>query len=1740
MVVIGLAVVLVLGAAFAVLRIKFEGEDLGDNIASLLNKRMRGRIEIGSIEWDTSSLKQVVTGGWVPLTMRDVRVWDDCALSASVTGDDRMALLQGDPNEDCTPDDRPDPDPASKRKPRKLLLRTDLITGEVDIHALMFGNHDFVFRNVWVHGGEALLEETLEPYPLHAYDRTIVSIVTAFYPRQKAGFRAGIYADAPPPTFDIRDIHVENLNLTVHMNPYTPASADKESATVGANEQRIAYVTTARLEDVDVDVQPDANGQLKNDSYLYMDPSDPLVAKFYVRLNVAASRGRVRVFDEGPRGSFRLPYTGTSPVSEVYPPQGRASEYEVELRDIKLNRLAQLPTEWARKDYVANTLELDLEARTLPCKTPDDMAPDPKLGAAIHLTGELHNYWDRPYDGSWNLKLDAKNLGPTIRSCIKSTIGGDNLEGTISLTGPFVASPAIGLDLKNLDFDIPLRANEEPLRLTLTEVHGKIDLVNEQGYIDQTKALIRGGKEPGEVTLAATFGLKPYNAHANIDIVKPIDVGRFLPPKVATSVGRFLHGRLRANGDAEVGFALDDFDLSLSKTASVLAKDRAFRVYKGRLFTDDDFDSIQIQKVMVEAGRSRAEFDGYVDVAKNDMKIRIEGNFPDLDEWMRKFELPALFKSAGGGVIIIQGPLNKPKINVMAELGGVPCIDRLRITSSTVEGDNLDARFTTAGLGGQVTGTLRMRLGKNGSNPYIERLHLDGKRIDAAKLCGLGGIVKGTLDTVEADLVGAYVDKTKTPVEWITDARVYAKAERLTVLEDRYDTVNICLNRPDDNVCRPRKAYLDADDLSQCATAKRGGFCAVASATRVGGGVVDATVAHLPATRSGRTVIPAKLGGTIALSDLPLQVLEPFIGKQMLGGIASATLHLQGSPKAPQADGRLTLLRSWALGTFVGDSQISVRPTTVPAKNGVMAGIAFSGQMLAGRLQISGTVGSQAPYPVELALTARRVELDVLLDLTKRLGLPEPLQLWASGSITVKTELEPVVPIEPEAWVELTELRATYTHRAADGRLQQLLLEGLCRTDSNGQCLPEKTAAAPLKLSLRMTPTTIELACKDPAAPGGSVLCGAKLDTPAGPIQIAGRATPQLVDLRANGTLSLPLLEPLVDTMFSRLDGQAELTAQVGGTFEKPTYEAALRLVNVVAQPIGGDTVLEAPTGLVKLANGSLGFNNVRVQVRDQHRDEAGELHVKGNITLDGLTPVGWGLLIGGDGVVAGRVAGKMLLVAAPKAVSQASGLARIEGDIQLSGKGPRPTVSGTIVFDPPPLCPDGTRRAADNPDGRLIVDGQECRLATDPVRSLALIPRGVRRELAFTRGSIDIETESSGDHRTYKLAISDVHGTIDGEGTLDRINGNVELRDGVLTKLDVSLAANDIPFRVPGTLDLVLSARGVRISKGSEHATLEVRGNISIIDGKYVRNFALTDQIVSIGNTSPPTKPFWEEYPTIGNANLMLTLDVRRFAVDNNIANIDLVGPLIEITNTPRDPRLSGSIRVQRGTFRIPGTRARFTRTAGSIDFAENQKAGDPVLDITSDAPDFRDLSGQDHVITLAITGSLEKLQWDLRTSTGYNKSQTLSLLVLGRNAEQLRRSLGDQSLGADPTRVDPSTNPSQGFADQIVKDLAGDWVSGLLGDSLSRLTGLDVLRIEIGFGSIGFHVEKKVADNVNLLGQTEQTIRGSTINVRGEIKTPYPVSGQAGYLNKNFNDPAEQDIEDWSAKLVYRVFIR
>jgi len=112
-----------------------------------------------------------------------------------------------------------------------------------------------------------------------------------------------------------------------------------------------------------------------------------------------------------------------------------------------------------------------------------------------------------------------------------------------------------------------------------------------------------------------------------------------------------------------------------------------------------------------------------------------------------------------------------------------------------------------------------------------------------------------------------------------------------------------------------------------------------------------------------------------------------------------------------------------------------------------------------------------------------------------------------------------------------------------------------------------------------------------------------------------------------------------------------------------------------------------------------------------------------------------------------------------------------------------------------------------------------------------------------------------------------------------------------------------------------------------------------------------------------PPTKPFWEEYPTLGSAQLSLTLFVQLFAVRNNHRErIEFRSDAIPITGSPRDPQLSGpDFRVTHGEFPpSPATaRPRFhPPPAARSTSRRTSRRVTPRLHVTSDA-DYRDLFG-------------------------------------------------------------------------------------------------------------------------------------------------------------------------------------
>ncbi|MBP6628181.1 MAG: translocation/assembly module TamB domain-containing protein [Kofleriaceae bacterium] len=1732
---IGLGLVLLAALAVVVLRLLFAGPALASEVADMLNDKMRGRIQIGSIDWSLRDLPTIARGGWVPIELRNVTVWD--AHPERQIGDQMVVDLAA---------------------PRAKLLEVPRITAEIDAHALLFGNHDLVFRTVTVHGGWVRLVETLEPYPLHDWDKVIVSLVSAFYPRMKPGFRAGIFASAPPPIFELRDINLRDVDLEGYFTPYGTPEAP-------------AFMSTLAVEDVNAD-----------GVYFYADGRDPVVARLYFSL--APDPGRpVR----GGKTILKIGNRGGSARDD-----GSGSyDYRIDFKALVIDRLAQLPRGWPDA-AVANTLELDARLEST-------------VGGRIRLRGQLIDYWDRPYDGRWDLELTADNMGPTLNTAIDSTMSGDDVRARLTMAGPFIATPKVGFELWGLHVKTPLREATEPLHLILDELHGSIDTINDQGFLEKTVARVDAGQvarglEPGELELAASFGISPYHVNADLSVKKPIDLGRWLPPVVAGALGQHVMGHLRGHGDLADGFAITELDIALGRRP----RERTTRVHGGSITTQSSLDKIQIDNVLVEAGATKLKLLGGVTTSEETLGLLVTGTSQDLGQWLRRLELPTFATRVDGLRVDLDGPWTNLRVKegsgrlagtqagtidadfryedcvlyvdsaVTHDLGGtlrtsgfqvrMPCATPAKKPKRADAGAVDGAGARTGGLdpgpaapGGAVPVGASVAV----AAPYFAMVPLllpvvpvtpasvapapappasvapasvapaspappasvaapdagaaPGPAALAAALVpwfaagspqavGLSGTVSGEdLDAAKVlkalqqppyargkikrlDLrINGSLSGHKDPFDQLRLLKGYLVSDKLQIEGEDFRDLAACINYKDDELCRRPGVVVRAEDVRACDDAKLAkGSCVVGRAVHATGGAIDLTLSTPP--RRGKDD-PA-LTGTVALSAVPIEALARSLGLApgTVDGVLSTVLHISGSRTKPTLDGRLTIERLTVLRQLLGTLELSIRPGTGAQRDRLV----LRGSTLHDRLELEATIGTSAPYPVDLRLRGRLLELDPLIDLSALLGVDVPVRAWASGTVEVHAELGSDRP--PVAWVTLDDLTAIVDRVDDDGAPQPLRVVAL----------PATGRAA---VSLRVTPTSVELVC--PGDGGGTTPCPIRLATPLGVIEVSGTASAGKLALAAQGVLDLSLIKPLLRGQFDDLSGAAELSAQLTGTALTPQVSAELGLRDVRLRPSGQETVIRVPTGQIKLGQNSLGFSDVRIRVDDTYLDERAELVVRGGIGLVGLTPATWGLII------EGQIAGKMLLALAPSEFSQASGVAEIEDNLTLSGRGARPEVFGTLRFS--------------------------------PVQPLAFVPRKWPRELAFRGGAVTLSDAGTAANRRYQVDIDDVTVAIDGEGSLRRLRGAVELGDGfALAGADLRFDAAAIPFRVPRQLDLVLSATGMRVVKAPTSTAWRLSGGLELVSGRYFRAFDVGELLRPAAASGGSGKPFWEEYPTLAATDLDLVVDVRQFAATNNVFNIDTRGK-VRVTGSPRDPRIDGEIRVTRGSFKLPFSPVRFTRTSGTATFSDQRRfpADTPTLAVRSEA-DYRDRTGQAHLVTVEVTGSIDNLRWDMFTSTGLDKAQTLALLV-GQTPDQLRGASADTSL-VNPTEIDPQLQ-STSLTDQVLKDFVADQTAALFGKQLTELSSLDVVKPYLTTDGFGVHLEERVFENFDLIGDWEQAGgRGTTFNVRGDFPLPYrflrngePLALQGSYLGKNFSDPAEQDISDLQVKLVYRFFI-
>ena len=429
---------------------------------------------------------------------------------------------------------------------------------------------------------------------------------------------------------------------------------------------------------------------------------------------------------------------------------------------------------------------------------------------------------------------------------------------------------------------------------------------------------------------------------------------------------------------------------------------------------------------------------------------------------------------------------------------------------------------------------------------------------------------------------------------------------------------------------------------------------------------------------------------------------------------------------------------------------------------------------------------------------------------------------------------------------------------------------------------------------------------------------------------------------------------------------------------------------------------------------------------------------------------------------------------------------------------------------------------------GAVVAPDIDGNVDFDPRTPLSLTPRAARRELCFTGGTVRFTDQD--------IELEDIQATIDGEGTLTAMNGNISLEEWQPVDVDVTLFARDLQFRIPKELELSVHLNNFRVVGGIEG--LDIGGQVEVADGRYVLKFDPVLDALRPNRSTDTESSIFENIPLLGNAKLEIGLVTRAFFVDNNIAKLELNGEL-DIRGTPLKPDIDGLIHVVQGSFKFQGIRARFERTTGSVRFSRGLEfpVQSPYLSIASES-DYRGTDGQDHLVKLAILGPISKLDVDLSTAAGLNKIQTLQLILSGRTPEAVREALlGDEAVSSRGADFDnQSTVQSNNLINQFTKDIASDVFALIIEDRLRAATKLDVARLQVGTASIGFRGEKLLTQSLKFIGEIERSLNGWNWNVQGQYRFTDKAGIEAGYLRKYFDDEADEDDEQFRIRGTYR----
>ena len=375
--------------------------------------------------------------------------------------------------------------------------------------------------------------------------------------------------------------------------------------------------------------------------------------------------------------------------------------------------------------------------------------------------------------------------------------------------------------------------------------------------------------------------------------------------------------------------------------------------------------------------------------------------------------------------------------------------------------------------------------------------------------------------------------------------------------------------------------------------------------------------------------------------------------------------------------------------------------------------------------------------------------------------------------------------------------------------------------------------------------------------------------------------------------------------------------------------------------------------------------------------------------------------------------------------------------------------------------------------EGKATVDLKLRGLASDPLlfgniqfHQALFSPRFTRLRMENITGSLHFEGKS--------IQMKDIHATVeDGHFSL---KGNAMHHNATLESANLSFSCESLTFRPQG-LDLRLTLDADVTLQGRFPSPF-LKGNVTVIDGRYSKNFRLIDSIQ--GREEDESA----EEETMSTLNPTLALRVRNsgeFLIRNNIGDIDLRFDLA-VTGTRKKPTVNGVVDVA-GTIHYLGLK--FDITRGFLEFREPYAT--PYLEVTAE----REIGASN--VTLFLRGETENLSLDLSGTSPegpLNKKDVLSLIAFGFTEEDRRSQRNDISQ------------------ERLASKVLSSQVSSVLQRPISEFTSLDVFRLEAadpasstGSRAISrVYIGKQVNDRLKMDFSTDINSENATQTVKAE----------------------------------------